>query len=217
MWQTPKGTKFFNDHFSVLIARCLSELIASHFHAEDRTQTCTVGVQAFDSLTLEQQFYAWHEVGNAILRPDVPAPSLTAYREAAVESIFRTLNILLEIDIKNNTTEIRSLALAAYAEWYYGFAPSLTPRSDDMEAWDIIVGNLSGLLLCDEDYEFDEVTDLPPGKSRQVYRKAGMNPDYFTAFPPDPPIREAYQLVKDVFLLCEEIIKRGAVPEEDDD
>ncbi len=214
MWQTPKGNKFFNDHFGVLIARCLSELIASHYLAKDRTQPGTLGVKAFDSLTVEQQLYVFHEIGNAILRPDIPAPPLTAYREAAVEAVFRTLFLLLEIDVDNKTTEIRSLTLSAYQERYYSFGPVLTPQTGDMEEWGVVVGNLSGLLLAEEDYEFDGIADLPPDKSQQVYSKSGLPSDYFTAFPPDPSTEEANQLAKDLFMLTEEVIRRGAVSDD---
>ena len=56
-----------------------------------------------------------------------------------------------------------------------------------MNTWTFLIECLAGCVLWDNDYEWQDSLDLPPEESRRMRTALGMDDDYFTDVPPDPP------------------------------
>ncbi len=148
------------------------------------------GVTAFDELQRNQKVVALYCSARALLRPDEPAPKLTAYIESAVATVFEFAKqqIDQEIDFPESSQEAtfwRTLVLEVVREQ---IAPDQLPHTadPDKETWLFLVEYLVGCVLWDNDYEIQEHLDAPPEKSKMVRRTLGMADDYYTDVPADP-------------------------------
>ena len=148
------------------------------------------GVSAFDELQRNQKLFVLYKSARGLLRPNEPAPTLTAFIESAVAIVYEHAKgqVYQEIDDPESFTETsfwRRLVLAAVREQV---SPDELPNDTDCdkEAWTILVECLAGCVLWDNDYESQLSLDLPPEESGRIRALLGMADDYYTDVPPDP-------------------------------
>lgn len=120
-----------------------------------------------------------------------PAPKLTAFVESAVATVYEFAKVQVhnEIDdpeLRRGTPHWRRLVLEAAREQV---ARDELPddTNGDKETWTLLVKCLAGCVLWDNDYEWQESLDLPPDESRHLRATLGMDDDYYTDVPQDPP------------------------------
>ena len=93
------------------------------------------------------------------------------------------------------STSWRELVLAACEAT--GISDELPPAdSTDLDEWQLLLECLSGRILWDENWADGELhLDLPPETATAVKSAMGIDGDYFTAIPRDPPDAEIPQLI----------------------
>ena len=128
---------------------------------------CETGVAVFDRLTAEQKLLILADVSEALCRPDVTWPELTATNEGTIAAMFNSLEFMLgyEIESKNGTRTRRAL-LAALAD----DPPEEMPAEDctDEQEWEFMIECFEDRILWDHDFDMiDDVLDLPPEVSEK--------------------------------------------------
>jgi hypothetical protein len=150
-----------------------------------------------------------HQVGMALLRPDVPCPELTAVLDAGVAAVFQHLRSCLELEIGKpppyRPTWRRWIA-GACRECGVPGIPKLS--SVDAGAWDSCIQGLEDRILWDADYDIgDNFMDGPPEVDEAMKQMFGVSDDYFTAIPPDPRPEEVPRLREELMALCRGICR----------
>jgi hypothetical protein len=154
-----------------------------------------LGVMPFDELQRNQKLVVLYKSARGLLRPNEPAPKLTAIIESGVEIVYERAKGLVyqEIDDPDSFAETsfwRRLVLDAVREQV---GPDELPNDTDRdkETWTFLVECLAGCVLWDNDFKSQLSLDLPPEESRQFRALLGMADDYYTDVPPDPPDDQA--------------------------
>ncbi len=149
------------------------------------------GLPAFDQMQRGQKLFAMYEAGRALLRPDQPAPELTAYLEATVATVYQFAydQIVTETDDPDFSDEPhywRGLALRAVSELD---ADCEFPEvnCDERSRWKSVVELLEGKVLWDRDFEMQFVLDLDPQHAEKVKGSLRIETDFFTAVPIEVP------------------------------
>jgi len=150
-----------------------------------------LGVAAFDELQRNQKLFSLYSSSRGLLRPDEPAPDLTAFIESAVATVYefaadRVRNEIEDPEPKEGAPHWRSLILDAAGE-LDGDIDLPDVADADIDIWDLLLECLAGRVLWDNDYELRENLDLPPEEGKLLHATLGMDDDYFTAIAPDPP------------------------------
>lgn len=153
------------------------------------------GVSLFDRLDIPQQLALLAEVGQALLRPDQPAPELTSLREATVSVLYEQLRFCVadEIDGELRTSRPhrywRQLIVRACDEANTGPEPMEHPAHDaeDLDAWDLVIEALTDRILWDRDWEMEDLfADAVPERGRELKQLLGIDDGYFRDIAPDP-------------------------------
>jgi hypothetical protein len=198
MWATESGERVLQGAERRVFVKAVG-LLANWLDEFDKTDTrLETGAHLFDSLAIEQKFAMLDLVASALLRADVPAPTLTAVREATIGAVYRYLIALIEIEIDNSEVELRPLILAAVRERAEaqefrfdesedggGTLPEETSASRD--EWAELVELLSMEVLWDTDWDLPPgVLDMPPEQKRKWSKDYMIDRDYFTDVALDP-------------------------------
>ena len=158
-------------------------------------------VDAFDLLAWQQRLAVLADVGDALLRDDVPMMGLWAWNEGAVAAIFENVRQSIEFEMSSELFEVsrdgepkvwRELLLDA-ASLKAAREPVLRPgqpvpsKYEQVDYWNYAVGLVEGEILWDADYEdAANFLDASPDHRRTMDVILGVGEDYFTAVPPDP-------------------------------
>jgi hypothetical protein len=154
----------------------------------------STGVPVFDRLTPEQKLGLLAEVALALRDPAVPMPPHTAANEGAIMAVFWTVRSELEAELDDARmeagdppTEIRRLLRAACDDAGDREDSLPDPHDADPGGWAELAEEVEGRVFWDTDFAMgDEFLDLPPGESRALLERAGIDPDYFLTVLPDP-------------------------------
>jgi hypothetical protein len=151
---------------------------------DDETDDVETGVAVFDRLTAEQKLLILADTAEALVRPEVPWPELTAVREGTVAAMFASLEFLigLEVEMGEETTWRRAL-LAALAD----DPPDEMPAADcdDDSEWELTVECFTDRVLWDRDFDID-LADLPPEVSASIDDYLRFGDGYFSATADEP-------------------------------
>ena len=186
MYHTPKGDRILHGSERSLFTESLA-LIVDLLALGD----AEFGVIPFNNLQWNQKLVVLYNSARALLHPTEPTPKLTAIIESAVAVVYENVKDQVDHeiddpDVSSETPFWRRLVLdAAREQVASGELPN--DLNCDKEMWTILVECLAGSVLWDNDYEWQECLDLPPEESRRVRTRLGMNDDYYTDVPPDPP------------------------------
>lgn len=204
MYPTPGGDRVLlgaERHFFMHSLAMIVDLLAD--------EDMEFGVAPFDELQRNQKLAVLCMAARALLQPAEPMPVLTAFVESAVATVYEHAKdqIYQEIDdsASDGTTSFwRRLALEAAREH---LSADVLPREtdDDTDTWDFLVECLAGCVLWDNDYEWQDSMDLPPEESRRMRAALGMDEDYYTDVPPDPPDDQAQRYVAILWDLTAEV------------
>jgi hypothetical protein len=200
MWHTSTGDRTLMGPEAALIREAV-ERIAEYLDMEAGTSRCKwdYRIPAFDRLTWQQRTALLADVGEALLRDDVPPPDLTGLNESVVAAIFEAIRAEVEVEIDGEPDASpefrfrwRDLRLAATEAAEVGIertaAEALPPAScPDLDEWEPMIEALEGAILWDRDWDFEEdFLDAPPDKADRLRDFLSIERDYFTAIPPDP-------------------------------
>src|SRR6184192_1598401 len=116
MWKTESGERTLVGSERKLFTKAVVLLVAWLDESQQTGTDLVTGADIFDSLPHEQKLAMLDHVTTALLHHDVPAPKLTAVREATVGAVFEYLVDLVELEIADDVIELRPMILAAAVE-----------------------------------------------------------------------------------------------------
>jgi hypothetical protein len=204
VWRTSKGKRTLCGPLAELIQSGLAVLLDDTFDESDDGEQCETGIAIYDAMTWQQRLASLHDVGSALLRPDVRAPRLTAVNEATVAAIFAVLfaNVECELEFEGDATirgpkfRLRRLLRACAPQ----YAPAL--HCHDIDNWYEAVDTLLDEIAWDRDWEMTEFLDMPPDLAQMERDRLTIDDEYFRRLPRDlrddeilPTWRQAFRLV----------------------
>jgi hypothetical protein len=200
MWRTSTGTRTLVGSEAELVRQLLGfvyfQINVVWPAAGEPYQS---GVSLFDRLEASQQLALLAEVGQALLSAAQPPPKLTSLREATVAVLYEELRACVADEIDCELEEgtpsrywrqlaVRACIAVADDEPLADLPDS---RSDDLDAWDLIVESLADRILWDRDWEMEDIfADAVPERGRQLKQFLGIEDDYFRDIAPDPTVHQ---------------------------
>jgi len=189
MYHTPAGDRILRGAERKLFVSSLGMVVDL---LVDSDGEANFGVSSFDELQLGQKLFILYRSARGLLRPDEPVPKLTSSVEAAVATVFEHVRsmVVQEIDeraLASPTPYWRSLVLDAAGEQDDPAIELPQAESGDKDTWWLLLECVMGAVLWDNDYEAHERLDLPPEQSNQLKELLGVEDDYYTDVPTDPP------------------------------
>lgn len=197
MWRTPSGDRTLTGPEAELVRSAIAEMTDMlHEEADGLAEEWPTGVRLFDELSWQQRLALLARVANALFKPDVVAPQLSAVNEATVAAIFAhvSTNLVIELD------EAKDDNLPADYDIYYWRKlvaacqerPSgsedfyLEVQCADLGDWEVLLECLGDCILWDADWDLPDLfLDAEPELSRARRRRLGIEKDYFTVPAPD--------------------------------
>jgi hypothetical protein len=198
MWWTSSGERTLTGADAALLRESIADMTDSlHDEAEGLADEWPCGVKVFDELSWQQRLALLERVANALLKPDVPTPELSAVNEATVGAIFAMLrrNVEIELDEANDIHVSpafdayywRRLVAACQESLGTGDDFYLEVESGDFEEWELLIECLGDRILWDADWDMPELfLDEEPDTSRGRREMLGIGQNYFVAPAPDP-------------------------------
>jgi hypothetical protein len=184
----------------------------------DGTEQWYFKIPVFDRLPWPQRLALLVEVAEALLRPEIKAPELTAVREAAVAAIAQNVDDQLAIETDGDFAGegspwefywrrlVRAIVPEPDDEPYGPIAPELA--NENLKDWLFITECCFwGALLWDEDWRDDEVQDVNPTTAVLIRGQLGIDADYYTSVAPDPRPDEMIPLVRRMDVLIAQVSK----------
>jgi hypothetical protein len=216
MWHTPSGDRVLAGPEAELVRTAIADMTDSlHEEADGLADEWPCGVRLFDELSWQQRVALLARVANALFKPEIPSPELSAVNEATVAAIFAYIrrNVIIELD---NAKE--SDLPPDFDKYYWRrlvAACQETPRTDEdfyvnhqceeLDDWEILIECLGDGILWDDDWDMPELfLDESPATSRARRRKLGIERDYFVTPPPDPRDGEVSAIFRDLRQLIDE-------------
>lgn len=186
MWRTPNGELVLRGPEAALYRAGLASLVE---HIDVIDPEWDTGIRQFDVLRHPQKLALLAETASALFDPTVPAPALTAVREAALAAVYAHIRTEICVEIDHGRSEFRKL-VAACVEQEGPLEPDdplSDPACDDQAEWDAAVDALIDEVLWDADFDMESLfLDAPPEASERMKREMGIASDYYTGLPPDP-------------------------------
>lgn len=164
-----------------------------------------IGAGVFDELSPGQKQASIFAVVRALLDPKEEPPEVTAVLAATVDTIYRALEVQIELELDDTTTTVRQAVLDAIEETDY-LDPRLTDPDEEsdlappldcteMDKWEEMVETLRVELLEDYDFELaDGFLDMPPVAADFLKSHLSIPPDYFTSIAEDPRVGQLAQI-----------------------
>ena len=166
-------------------------------------------IPAFNSLTYPQRLATLHRVTQALFRPEIPMPELTALLESTVVAVLQNVRWLLKEEIEDmpDDTSFRSLVGQACRDLSSDGGLDLPADScDDMREWGFCVDRLHNGILWDTDYLAEaSYVDHSPARGKTLKERMGVSQDYFLAIAPEPTPPQMEILRDELEMLCLEI------------
>ncbi len=195
VYHTPQGERILENAERELFVHSLAMMV-DMLDLDD----AQFGIAAFDQLTRNQKLVVLYSSASALLHRGQPAPELTAAIEGSVASVYEHARQEVCDEVEDHFW--RSKVLAAIRE----VAPDLDELPDvtsrDTSEWSFLVETLADCVLWDSDYDLQATLDIPPEASRRLKGDLGIDNDYFTAIPPDPPDEQLRLYVDALVGLC---------------
>lgn len=200
--------------------------LAMHVHEdfEERASDCGSGILIYDACTPSQRITMLHQVASFLLHETSHALPLNALIDATVAAIFVEIRdqVAIEIglgnqvastgdsltdDLVSNLPSWREMVLAVHLDCFDQRYESdefdqdelvLDPECDELFSWEVLVTELSELILWDRDFEMAEsFLDMDPSVSKHRRRLLGIDEHYFSAVPVDADADSIFALVEE--------------------
>ena len=203
MWHTERGDRVLENAEAKLFATSVLDMIQSGMLDDDFYADY---IPIFDALTYPQKVALLHYATQALFRPEVPMPELTAVLESAVAAVIQNIYWLVEEEVLEtpNHTSFRSLVGQACRELIGEEEIELPDdSSDDLDDWLFCVDCLHDAILWDSDYLGEEnFVDLPPEHAQAMRDVLGVSPEYYSAIAHDPAPPQLKILHDELETLC---------------
>lgn len=202
MWHTSNGIRTLHGAEAALIRASIAHILYMLEEENTLGEHWEIGIPIFDKISWQQQLVLLAEVGEALLRDDVPPPELTAINEATVGAIYENILQCVQFEIDSDDPEIskgldmtywRRLLRDAVQDLDKGKLPlspdEQLPDTDnpDMNEWETMIETIQSFVLWDADWlDEDLLLDADPETGREIKHMAGIADGYYTAIPPDP-------------------------------
>ncbi|MDR0327776.1 MAG: hypothetical protein LBI05_05725 [Planctomycetaceae bacterium] len=224
MWRTSEPVKTFAGALSLVLAYGLSDMLEwmeTSLDDDADENDYLPEIERFANLTLEQKAWTVHLVTFGLLDRKTPTVPLTAYSEATVATIFRTVEDMVQSEISFIEDDpdcgcyyVRRAIWTVYEESghnspdYLVEDEPLKVECSDMEQWKEAIYDIEFSILWDTDYDFTTFEDDPPELAALKRAHFTIDDNYFVAIPDDPHPAEAKRLIQEARKLCARVIKR---------
>jgi hypothetical protein len=168
-----------------------------HEEADGLADEWPTEVRLFDELSWQQRLALLARVANALFRPDIAAPQLSAVNEATVAAIFAHIGTNLIVELDNAKEENLPEDYDIY-RWRKLISACQEPRQGveeefhlevgcgDLSDWEVVLECFADRILWDADWDMPDLfLDAEPEISRARRRRLGIEKDYFTVPAPD--------------------------------
>jgi hypothetical protein len=189
MWNTSEGVRVLQgDEWELF--RTGVDVLWDDIEEGFRGLPVESGIDVFDAMQPSQQLAVLADIADALNDQDIEPPSLTAVNESAIAAVFDAIRGYLscEIEMDPDVSQMwRRLLLAAFLTTKYDKSePIPNETCADLDEWTILLECMEQEILWDNDFEADAHADLDPTTAARVKADLGIDPDYFSAIPPDP-------------------------------
>jgi hypothetical protein len=206
-WNLPGENKVLSGAMAELFRASLASVYDMMLEETQGMEPWDFKIPSFDRLSWSQRLALLVEVGESLLRSDVPEPELTAMCEAAVAVVARNVDDQLSIEIDGDFAEEGSprqfywrrvvRAVLVEAEVPSPHETVLEVTSEELNEWLLVTESyVWGALLWDEDWLDDDTQDADPRTSALVKNQLGIADGYYSAIAPDPRPDEIIPLVR---------------------
>ena len=192
-WRLPGDSQLLSGAAAELFCASLASIYDMMLEETGGLDPWDFGIPAFNRLSWPQRLALLVEVGECLLRPDIPAPDLTAVREAAVAAIAQNVDCQLAIEIDGQFAGEDSPRRFYWRRLVRAFLtePGVLPpgeavpaeTSDHIDEWRLVTEcYFWGALLWDQDWLEDEVQDAAPHTAALVKNQLGIADGYANGF-----------------------------------
>lgn len=206
MWHTATGDRILKGAEAQIFATSVYIMVRREREGDG---TDRYGIPVFDALTSSQKIAMLHQVTQALLRPEVPMPELTAVSEGTIAAVLQHVYMLLEFEVLANPDSaiFRSLVAKACRRIVKRREPEDRKVPADFcegrEEWEFCMELMHDAILWDFDYlEEDLLVDLPPEQGEVVKEGMRIAPGYFQAIAHDPSEQQVAILCGELETLC---------------
>jgi len=148
--------------------------------APDDEESFFEGARVFDRMSRSQQLASLEVVSRYLFHPTPECLPLTAWSEATLASVLHEIRALVHMEIEGGeATEWRRVVTDASA-----FQDELQGL-DDAEALSCVLDAYEGRFLWDNDFEGDDVADLPPEQAEHFRCVMSISDEYYSEIPPE--------------------------------
>lgn len=179
MWNASDGTDTLHGASASLVRMTLGVMAEALLGR--RSEPLAVGIRRFDALAASQQAAVLADVGEALVREDVPAPELSAVNEATVAAIFKFMESRVrdEVERSPSSTRWRRSILDAARQFEDLSGPSEEPLPEETDMcfanWEELVEVLSLGILWDNDWDHSPFEDYPPDAAEEYCKLMGVD------------------------------------------
>ena len=215
MWNTSYGDRVLAPAEAALFVEAVAYMRDMISVAVEIQESHYVGVAAFDRLQPTQQLTALHLVTMALLKPEIPAPALSATLEGTVYGVFKDLLSIIEVEIdacrddeisyelRNAILAARSAGVVGKTDWHQPSEEEIANLPDctctDIDRWEAEIEVLADQILWDRDFELESlIADQDPSKVADIKEYLGIGKDYFSTAAPDANSQEYLRLDKEL-------------------
>lgn len=213
-WHTQMGERVLNSAEAALLRATIGSMRDELLEERSGRDQWPYGVRVFDNLSLSQRLRLLCEVSDALLKPEIPAPELTAINEGTAAAIFKALQQRLHFELDSTKPQsseetrfafhwrelIRGAALSTIGdERLYRFAPGEIPvaESDEHKDWEGMVESLADRVLWDTDFDDDDPqADHSPERTEFLRVAGDITMANRTSIAPEPREKEVAGLLE---------------------
>jgi hypothetical protein len=197
MWHTPLGDRTLTGAEAKLVRAAIGVMTDTlHAEAEGLIDEWPCGIRVFDELSWQQRLALLARVANALFKPEILPPQLSAVNEATVAAIFAQirLDVLYELDNAQEADWAPELDMRYWRRLIASCQEKpisddgfyIDEQSEDRDDWEILIETLEEGILWDGDWDMPDLfLDEPPAISRARRRRVGIEDDYFVVPAPD--------------------------------
>jgi hypothetical protein len=202
-WDTQLGLRVLQGAEAELYLMALQHTVAYLWDIVELDDDLNIrtGDRIFDSASVEQKIILLHQCLSALLKPEIPAPSLTNVMEAAAFLPFAFLQMRIEEEIEDElvlpgqeeddelTCFYRRLTWNAYNTLFLSSQQNVNDENDEpfyldwhstsVNDWEDAIDQLADLIFYDRDWQMTSLhPQLLDGLEKDFSEQTGIFEDY---------------------------------------
>jgi hypothetical protein len=204
-WDTQLGLRVLQGAEAELYLMALQHTVAYLWDIVELDDDLNIrtGDRIFDSASVEQKIILLHQCLSALLKPEIPAPSLTNIMEAAAFLPFAFLQMRIEEEIEDEmslprqeddddfTYFYRRLTWNAYDALFLSSQETVDGENDEpfnldwhstnVDDWEDAIDHLADLIFYDRDWQMTALRpQLLDGLEKDFSEQTGIYEEYIT-------------------------------------